>query len=314
MAVPRSAIVLTAGLGTRLRPLTYARAKPAIPVAGIPLIRRIIEWLVRAGVVDLVLNLHHLPDTLTSVVGDGTDLGARVRYSWEPLILGSAGGPKRAFALLDEQTAFVVNGDTLTDMDLGALAAAHQQSGALVTLALVPNREPERYGGVVLDANRRVTRFVARGPDARESFHFVGVQAADARAFGQTPDNAPASTIGGVYDALLAAQPGAVQGFVCDAHFWDIGTMADYLRTSRAFAASSSAAGEQGRAVTIASTARVTHSILWDDVEVGDGCRLDECIVTDGVRIRAAEAHRRTAIVDAHGTGHRLTAPIEDDR
>ena len=74
------ALVLTAGLGTRLRPLTDVRAKPAIPVAGEPMIRRILAWLVSQGIDDLVLNLHHRPETLTARVGDGRDLGARVRY------------------------------------------------------------------------------------------------------------------------------------------------------------------------------------------------------------------------------------------
>ena len=77
------ALVLTAGLGTRLRPLTLVRAKPAVPIAGEPLVRRIIRWLRATGVSDLVLNLHHLPETIASVVGDGTDLDVRVRYSWE---------------------------------------------------------------------------------------------------------------------------------------------------------------------------------------------------------------------------------------
>ena len=91
------ALILTAGLGTRLRPLTDVRAKPAIPVAGEPMIRRIIRWLTSRGVTDLVLNLHHLPHTLTALVGDGSDLGLRVRYSWEsPQVLGSAGGPRHA--------------------------------------------------------------------------------------------------------------------------------------------------------------------------------------------------------------------------
>src|SRR6266508_141826 len=88
----RHALVLTAGLGTRLRPLTDVRAKPAIPVAGEPMIRRIITWLASRGVTDLVLNLHHLPHTLTAVVGDASDLGVRVRYSWEqPTILDDCG-------------------------------------------------------------------------------------------------------------------------------------------------------------------------------------------------------------------------------
>src|SRR5882724_8601582 len=110
----RHALVLTAGLGTRLQPLTSVRAKPAIPVAGEPLVRRIITWLSGQGVTELVLNLHHLPHTLTTVVGDGGDLGVRVRYSWEqPLVLGSAGGPRHALPMISSNDAFfLVNGDT----------------------------------------------------------------------------------------------------------------------------------------------------------------------------------------------------------
>src|SRR5437773_1620141 len=133
---PRPALVLTAGLGTRLRPLTNVRAKPAIPVAGDPMIRRIIAWLARSGVRDLVLNLHHLPATLTTVVGDGSDLRARVRYSWEqPVVLGSAGGPRLALPLVGAASCLIVNGDTLTDLPLEPLAEAHRVSGAEVTLA-----------------------------------------------------------------------------------------------------------------------------------------------------------------------------------
>src|SRR5579863_10125505 len=102
---PDVALVLTAGLGTRLRPLTTVRAKPAIPVAGVPLIRRIVAWLASQRVTHLVLNLHHLPETLTRVVGDGGDLGVRVRYSWEqPRVLGSAGGPRLALPIVGRST------------------------------------------------------------------------------------------------------------------------------------------------------------------------------------------------------------------
>jgi NDP-sugar pyrophosphorylase family protein len=90
------ALVLTAGLGTRLRPLTCVRAKAAVPVNGQPLIHRIIRWLVSGGGFDLVLNLHHTPETIAALVGDASALGARVRYSWEQPVLGSAGGPRRA--------------------------------------------------------------------------------------------------------------------------------------------------------------------------------------------------------------------------
>jgi mannose-1-phosphate guanylyltransferase len=291
-------LVLTAGLGTRLQPLTQVRAKPAIPVAGVPMIRRIIAWLAASGVTELVLNLHHLPHTLTGVVGDGSDLSARVRYSWEPVVLGSAGGPRRALPIVGADTFFVINGDTLTDVDLPMVAKGHGSSGALVTLALVPNREPHRYGGVAIDAARRVTGFPRRGPEAEGSYHFVGVQVVNADAFRGLPDGEPVSSIGGVYDSLIATRPGAVCGHVCDAAFWDVGRTSDYWRMSLAFAAQESG-GEMpsGRGTRIDASARVTGSILWDDVDVGKGCTVDRCIVTDGVRVPPGSRHVRQILV-----------------
>jgi NDP-sugar pyrophosphorylase family protein len=305
MPTPRSALVLAAGLGTRLRPLTLARAKPAIPIAGEPLIRRILRWLASAGVIDIVINVHHLPETITAVVGDGSDLSVAVRYSWEqPEVLGSAGGPARALPLFDEDACFIVNGDTLTTVDLRELAAVHEASRGGVTLALAPNREPDRYGGVLVDAGGRVTGFVSRG-SRTHSCHFVGVQAVDRQIFRSLPPDRPASTIGGLYDELLRAAPGILRGHVCGATFWDIGTASDYWTTSRAFIdgeAPDSTVG--GRNVRLSPSARVTGSILWDDIEIGDHAVVDECIVTDGIRLPAGAAYHRMMLVrPRHGEG-----------
>jgi len=300
----RRALVLTAGLGTRLRPLTDVRAKPAIPVAGEPMIRRIIRTLVAQGIDDLVLNLHHLPATLTSVVGDGRDLGARVRYSWEPVILGSAGGPRLARPIVGGGTFWIVNGDTLSDVSFAALAARHAAASARVTLALVPNREFARYGGVHLDGDGRVTRFTPRGPSSEGSHHYIGVQLVDGAVFDPVQPGDVASSIGGIYDALLATAPGAVRGFVSDATFFDVGTVDDYRRTDAAFRIARSSAEHAtdptpavSRGTTIDPSARVTRSILWDDVQVGAGTTLDECIVTDGVVVPAGMAHARSVLM-----------------
>ena len=232
----RHALVLAAGLGTRLRPLTDHCAKPAIPVAGEPIIRRIAGWLASHGVDDLVVNLHYLPHTVAAVLGDGSDLAVRVRYSWEqPRILGSAGGPRRALEIIGEDTFVVVNGDTLTDLNLRALIDDHEAHGALVTLALVPNRQPDKYGGVTMSDAGVVGGFVPRGSPAGGSYHFIGVQVAHADVFRQLPPGEPASSIGGTYDALIAARSGSVRGFVSDAAFWDIGTPEDHARTSAQF-------------------------------------------------------------------------------
>ena len=170
------AIVLTAGLGTRLAPLTDVRAKPAVPVAGTPLVIRILRWLSAQGVPHAVLNLHHRPETITGRVGHGQAAGLGVRYSWEPVVLGSAGGPRKALALLGPRF-FIVNGDTLSNVSLAALLDTHRSSGARVTLAVMPNPAPTRYGGVTVDADGWATGFVPAG-GGRPS-HFVGVQVAE---------------------------------------------------------------------------------------------------------------------------------------
>jgi mannose-1-phosphate guanylyltransferase len=294
--VIRHALILTAGIGTRLRPLTDVRAKPAIPVAGEPMIRRIVAWLVSRGVDDLVLNLHHRPETLTRVLGDGRDLGARVRYSWElPLVLGSAGGPRLARPIVGAGSFLILNGDTLTDVDLRSIADAHAASDALVTLALVPNREFLRYGGVCVDAQGRVTGFVRRGPSAEGSYHYIGVQIVDGRVFDAVAPGAAASSIGGIYDALIAAQPDRVRAVISDAAFFDVGTPADYWRTSQAFAAA------EGK--------RFGPSILWDDVEVSPDAQLDECIVTDGVMVPAGASHRREILIRGED-GRTIASPL----
>jgi NDP-sugar pyrophosphorylase family protein len=271
------------------------RAKPAIPVAGEPMIRRITAWLVQHGIPDLVMNLHHHPQTLTAVLGDGTDLGARVRYSWEqPHVLGSAGGPRHALPIVDADPFLIVNGDTLTDVDVAAVAADHEASGALVTLALVPNREFDRYGGVAVDDSGNITGFTRRGADSTGTWHFIGVQAVAASVFASLPAGVPLNSIGGVYDELIRSRRGAVRAFRTEAAFWDVGTPADYLRTSRAFSATGV---DTGRRAAIDPSARITDSILWDDVEIGPRASLHACIVTDGVRVPEGASYQRSILV-----------------
>ena len=314
------ALVLTAGLGTRLQPLTLARAKAAAPVDGEPLARRTIRWLVSHGIRDLVLNLHHRPESITAAVGDGSDLGARVRYSWEMPVLGSAGGPRHALPLLlddrsPSRTFVLVNGDTLTDVDLPAMIQRHQESGALVSMALIPNPRPDKYGGVMLDDRQVITGFTKRRttgtPPAEESFHFIGPQIVDATVFAGLPDGVPAESVMEVYPALMRARPGAVRGFVGDWTFRDIGTPSDLLETSLALAAADGRPDRPrwGRNVRIHPSAHVVRSVLWDDVTIGANAEVADCVIADGVTIPAGAKYAHSAIVVGDG-GHSIVAPF----
>jgi mannose-1-phosphate guanylyltransferase len=259
-------------------------------VAGVPMARRIIRWLVAEGITDVVMNLHHLPETIAAAIGDGSDLGVRARYSWEqPLVLGSAGGPRLALDIVGEDTFLIVNGDTLTDLMLPPLFEAHAAGDALVTMAVVPNAEPQHYSGLRLASDGAVLGVEPRG-STTPSFHFIGVQAVNARVFADLPQGRPANSVGDVYSAWIAASPGSIRAHVCDARFWDIGTVADYWTTSQAFAGDerTQPAFSSPR---IAPGAQFIDSIAWNDVVLGAGCRVRHCIVTDGVRVAPGDVH-----------------------
>ncbi|HEX2340040.1 MAG TPA: NDP-sugar synthase [Vicinamibacterales bacterium] len=298
------ALVLTAGLGTRLRPLSLARAKAALPVAGVPLAVRILRWLAASGVTEAVLNLHYRPETIAREIGDGGGTGLRVRYSWEQPLLGSAGGPRKALSILETDRFLVINGDTLTDVPLSAVVEAHERSGALVTMALIPNPRPEYYGGVVV-RDDVVCGFTNTGPN----FHFIGVQVVEATVFAGVPDDRPSSSIGALYPSLIKARPDAIRAFICDASFDDIGTPSDYLETSLRVAAQEHAAHSlRGADCTIHSGAHVTRSVLWDRVDVGDGASLVECVVADDVAVPPGARFERQAVV--RGEQGVITAPL----
>ncbi len=283
-------VVLTAGLGTRLDPITRAVAKPAVPMAGRTLIERVLGWLVCEGVADAVLNLHHLPESITSVVGDGAALGLRVRYSWEPIVLGSAGGPKQALALWPDLTGpcLIVNGDTLTDVAVAPLVAAHRASGARVTMAVVPNNRPDHYNGIRVDEHRRVIGFAKKGnadaPGA--TWHFVGVQVVNADVFEALPPGEPAETVAGLYRDLVLDDPGAVCVWPTEASFLDVGTPNDYIAAVLRVADTGDVVRE-GTTCVVHPTATLRRCVVWDGGVVGARAQLTDCVVLTGARVPA---------------------------
>lgn len=262
-------------------------------------------WLVSEGVTDQVINLHHRPESIAAVVGDGGDLGARVRYSWEDPVLGSGGGPRHAVPLLTDGRgangdAFViVNGDTLTDVPLGALLDRHQQSGALVTMALIPNPRPEFYGGVRVQ-DGWITGFTRAGT-GEATYHFVGVQAAHAAAFSSLEDGVPAESVNSLYPRFIREAPHAIAACIVDATFSDIGTPADYLQTSVGLAAREGDRLVSGTGMEIHPTAILTRTAVWDNVRIGANCVLNDCIVCDGVQLAAGSRYERCALVPFAG-------------
>ena len=285
------ALILTAGLATRLQPLSSVRAKAVLPVAGTPLVMRILARLRKAGIRRVVLNLHHRADSITQIVGDGSSIDLEVRYSWETELLGSAGGPARAIPLLESDRFLIVNGDTLADVDLQAIATRHVETNSLVTMAVVDGRP--QYNGVIADASGLVHGFGR----ASGAFHYIGVQAVNAAVFAGVDPGGRSETVHGIYPALIASRPGAVRVFHTAAEFFDIGSPRDYLHTAIMLAAREGRPLDRGRDCVVAPDATLTNTILWNRVTVGAGAQLTDCVVADGVSVPPGARYSQSSLV-----------------
>src|SRR5665647_958201 len=149
-------MVMAAGRGTRLRPVTDLLPKPMAPVANRPVLYHILRLLKRHGFGEVVLNLHHMPEVITEYLGDGSVVGLDVHYSHEPELLGTSGGVKKNEEFLGAGTFLVMSGDALTDIDLTGLIAAHKRNGSIATLAVKEMEDPSLYGVVITDDDGRV--------------------------------------------------------------------------------------------------------------------------------------------------------------
>ena len=311
-----TALILAAGLGTRLAPLSAIRAKAALPVAGEAIIRHQVRWLAAAGVRHVIVNLHHLPETVTAVLGHGDDLGVTVRYSWEPRVLGSAGGPRQAFDLVDAERLLVVNGDTITDLDLPALVAEHARTQPLVTMAATHTARPGYNALLVSDAGGLAgvaQAGAALSPDAagQHAVHFMGVQVIERRACAEVPRGTPAETVKWLYPRLLARDAASVRVWRRHAAFHDVGTPAEYLRTAQTIAAQLGRPIDCGAGAQIDPSAQVLRAVLWNDVRVGADATVTDCVLADGVVVppglrlaHAAIVRRESQPPGAPGVAH----------
>jgi mannose-1-phosphate guanylyltransferase len=197
-------MLLCAGLGTRLRPLTLTLPKPLCEVAGVPLVRLALRQLRAAGVTDAVLNLHHLGDRLRASLGQEAE-GVRLAYSPEETILGTGGGIRAALPLLGEGPFYVINADALQDVDLRALAATHLASGAVATLCLRADPDAERYGAMGVDDQGAVCRVLDLYDSGRatRALMFTGVHVMDPRVVAHLPPGQEACVVRQAYVPAL---------------------------------------------------------------------------------------------------------------
>lgn len=228
------AMILAGGLSTRLYPLTKQVPKPLVPVAGVPNAVHLIRYLRAYGYDEIAINLHYLSDAIVGALGDGSRFGVRLKYSYEPELLGSAGGLKKLQSFFAGEPFVVVGCDDLTDLPLDRLTAFHRDRNAVATIGLVECEEVDQYGVVVLDERGKIVGFQEKPPKGTERSKLVntGIYAFSPEIFARIPPDEFYDFGKQVFPALQSAGE-AFYGFDARGAYWaDIGTPAEYRRAS----------------------------------------------------------------------------------
>ncbi len=221
-------MILVGGQGTRLRPLTARVPKPVLPLVDRPFISFMLEWLRGHGIDDVIMSCGFLATSVREVLGDGADLGIRLRFVEEPEPRGTAGALKLAEPMLDERF-LMLNGDVLTDIDLSAQLAQHAATGASATLALVPVADPTAYGLVILEEDRSVRDFVEKPSSDRVESNLIsaGAYVLQREILELVPPDRNVSIEREVWPLLVGK---GLYGFPSESYWLDIGTPARYLQ------------------------------------------------------------------------------------
>jgi mannose-1-phosphate guanylyltransferase len=228
------AVILLGGEGTRMRPLSYFAPKQLLPIAEVPLIERVVAWLEDAGVDSVVFSLCYKPEAFQDAFPDGQCKGSKVAYALEPEPLDTAGaiGYASSFLQGEEGPLVVINGDVLTDIDLGAIVAFHNDSGAKATVGLVEVEDPSRFGVVDISSEGRILRFVEKPTKEAAPSNLAngGIYVFDPEVVRSIPKGRRVSVEREVFPDL--ASQGVLFGIAPGGYWIDTGTPASYLQAN----------------------------------------------------------------------------------
>jgi mannose-1-phosphate guanylyltransferase len=296
-------MILAAGLGTRMRPLSALRPKPVLPVLGIPLIAWPLAWLVRHGVTEVIVNLHHEPEAIRAAIGAWTPAGLAVRYSEESLLLGTGGGIRRiAHFLRESDPCLVISGDMICDLDLAGLVARHRARRDSATIALRDDPRASRFGTIGVDPAGRVRRIAHRfdlGGEERAGVN-VSVYLLAARVFDSLPGREVFNHLDDWLAPRLAGGADDVRGELVPATelLWEpVGTPAEYLAVNlgppavsyfdpEARARSLGVRLEPGLVIgagaRLGSGVRLRRAVVWDGEVVPAGLHGEDGVFAGG--------------------------------
>jgi len=290
------AIVLSAGYGTRLWPLTEDRTKPALPILGKPLVGYVAEYLAGYGIDEILVNLHHRPDSVRRALGDGSHFGVKLHYVEEPVILGTSGALDNTREFFERETFVVVNGKIITDIDLNAAIETHRSMNALATLVLLPNIRRERFSVVETEAGR-IKNFgrmpVDEGP---VPLMFTGIHIMEPRILEYVPRGVFSDSVTDVYPKAMANGE-IIAAHVASGKWRELSTLKRYLDINVELLQEKGGTFVVGVNALVSASATVREAVLWDDVEISDCARITRAVLADKVKIAANEVIENAVVV-----------------
>jgi mannose-1-phosphate guanylyltransferase len=279
-------MVMAAGLGTRLRPLTYEVPKPLVPVVNRPVMEHILELLPGHGFMEVISNLHWFPEAIRNRIGDGSALGVDLTYRYEEELLGTAGGVRNVGEFFGPEPFLVMAGDALTDIDLTGLREAHERNGGIATLAVTRVANVSEFGVVIVDSEGRIQGFQEK-PDPEEALSNLAncmIYVLEHEIFDYFPDRPVVDFALDVFPALLENDvPFHVH--VIDEYWNDVGSLPEYLQGN--LDALEGAVSVKGGG-TLLDAAGGEEAIETGEpgvsgpVLVGEGCEIDPSARLDG--------------------------------
>jgi len=231
------AMILAAGLGTRLRPLTNDIPKPLLPVGGQPLIYHHLQRLKKYGITDVFINVHYHGDKIIQKVGNGDHFGMRITYSEEPEILGTGGGIKKIQSALGDGAFIVMNADILVSLDLEELVSFHQQKGGDATLVLREEAQVNTYGVITLDPQDQIRNILGKVQSKEEAgsrrLMFTGIHIIEPKVL----EYIPAGQFYSIIDAYIEMlrQDKLIAGYLMNGYWNDIGVLDRYKKANQDF-------------------------------------------------------------------------------
>jgi mannose-1-phosphate guanylyltransferase len=279
------ALLLAAGLGTRLKPFTFVQAKASIPFLNVPMIHYPLQYLSANGISETIINLHAHPESVQQAAG--VQFGAMpVRYSHEPQILGTAGAMAKASALLGNETFVVMNSDMISEIPLTAIAEHHRRSGNLVTLVVMDAERFPAYSSLNYDPG------TLKLTDSGTKCHYTGLQLVEPAIIERIPADRKTEVFKDVYPGLISERRIGVAMY--DGLWLEMGTLSEFLNSAVKICDTSlpshlSPPGMEASLISSAAkvdpNAKISSSIVMKNAMIMEGTNLERCIVGVDTRI-----------------------------